>query len=74
MFQIKIEKRLLTEEDEELCHTARLTNVRQYEVLAASMGPEPFCLRAMEDNDLVESCRFITSINVSDFVLKEQLQ
>ena len=74
-FQIKIEERLLTEEDEILCHhTARLTNARQFEVLAASMGPEPFCLRVMEDNNLVESCRFITSINVSDFVLKEQLQ
>ena len=74
-FQIKIEERLLTEEDEELCHhTARLTNVRQYEVLAASKGPEPFCLRVMEANDLVESCCFITSISVSDFVLKEQLQ
>ena len=74
-FQIMIEERLLTEEDGELCHhTARSTNVREYEVLAASMGPEPFCLRVMEDNDLVESCRFITSINVSDFVLNEQLQ
>ena len=67
-FQIKMEEWLLTEE------SARLTNVRQYEVLAASMGPEPFCLRVMEDNDLVESCRFIMSINVSDFVLKKQLQ
>ena len=32
------------------------------------MGPEPFCLRVMEDNDLVESCRFITSINVSETI------
>ena len=44
-FQSTVALRLLTEEDENLStHTSRLTNVSQYEVLAKSLGPEPFAL------------------------------
>ena len=42
-FQTTLSSRLLTQEDEDLCtHTSRLIDIRQYEILASSLGPEPF--------------------------------
>ena len=75
MFQAAAERRLITDGEEDLrCqHTAKLTNIRQYEALAKDKGAEPFPVHVMEENDLIESCRFITHTDVSNSVLKNQL-
>ena len=69
MFESTVSSCLITKEEESLStHTSRLTDVRQYEILETSLGPAPFCLRVLESNDLLESCRFI------DEALKTQLK
>ena len=75
-FQTTVSSRLLTNEDEDLCtHTSRLTDIKQYEILATSVGPEPFSLRVLEKYNLVESCRFLAQVDdVPDSALTSQLQ
>jgi hypothetical protein len=74
-FETAIDRRLLNNaEDRDLSmHTERLTNVLQYKPLAQGIGPELFSLRVLEKKNLIESCRFVTDIDISDAVLKQEL-
>ena len=74
--QTRIEIRLLKDLDEEiLCeHSSRLTDVLKYKTLAKKVGPAPISLRVLENNDLIESCRYVTCIDeVSDEFLRKQI-